>query len=337
VLIALAVLGLISALVLVPLDTDPLPSRAQPRPSYEQALAAFDSLHADEAPLVMPDGASLLFVHGHRTPRAIVLLHGLTNSPRQFRELGEQFHDRGYNVLVPRLPLHALRPGDIEALRSLTADKLRAYGDRAADIADGLGDTVLVIGLSTGGNVAAWMAHHRPDVARIVIVAPALKLARVPRVLSGPTMNLADRLPNITIRQKPDTARRHAYFGISTRALGETFRFGATVLREAEERAPVVSDLTLVTNDNDRTVDEYTAVALADAWTRRDGVHVTRYRFEKELALPHDVIDVSQRCGAPELVYPILVALVEKREPAPIATRAPCGGDGAPERAYPAP
>jgi esterase/lipase len=321
----------------VPLDTDPLPSRAQPRSTYEEALAAFDSLHAAEAPLVMPDGASLLFVQGHRTPRAIVLLHGLTNSPRQFRELGEQFRDRGYNVLVPRLPLHALRPGDVEVLRSLTAEKLRAYGDQAADIADGLGDTVLVIGLSTGGNVAAWMAHHRPDVARIVVVAPALKLARVPRVLSGPTMNLADRLPNITIRQQPDTTRRHAYFGVSTRALGETFRFGATIRREADERAPVVNDLTLVTNASDRTVDEPTALALADAWTSHYGVQVTRYRFERELALPHDVIDASQRCGAPEVVYPILVALIEKRAPAPIAARSRCGEDGARGNSPPGP
>jgi carboxylesterase len=229
-------------------------------------------------------------------------------------------------VLVPRLPLHGLRAGDVDVLQSLTADKLRAYGDRSADIAEGLGDTVLVIGLSTGGNVAAWMAHHRADVARIVVLAPALKLARVPGMLSTPTMNLADRLPNITIRQKPDTARPHAYFGVSTRALGETFRFGASVLREAEAHAPVVTDLVLVTNANDRTVDEKTALALADAWARHDGVRVTRYRFEQSLALPHDVIDASQRCGSPELVYPVLIALVERRDPPVASGRTECGG-----------
>jgi carboxylesterase len=323
-LIALAVLGFVSAVLMMPVDTAPLSSRAQPRASYAAAVAAFDSLLVEEAPLVMRDGGSLMYLHGGRTPRAIVLVHGLTNSPRQFRELAEQFHARGYNVIVPRLPLHGLRAGDVEALKTLTAEKLRTFADRAVDIADGLGDTVLVLGLSTGGNVAAWTAHHRADVSRVVVIAPALKLARLPAILAAPSMNLADRMPNVTIRQTPDTSRRHAYFGVSTRALAETFRFGATVVRDADERAPVVADLVLVTNGNDRTIDERAAFALADAWTRREGISVRRFRFESALALPHDLIDVSQRCGAPELVYPVLIALVEKREPPVGPGRTPC-------------
>jgi carboxylesterase len=268
----------------------------------------------------------MLRVHGARTPRAIVLVHGLTNSPRQFRELAEQFHGRGYNVIVPRMPLHGLRAGDVEVLKGLTAEKLRTYADRAADIADGLGDTVLVIGLSTGGDVAAWMAHHRPDVTRIVVVAPALKLARLPAKVAVPLMNLADRMPNVTIRQRPDTSRRHAYFGVSTRALAETFRFGATVVREAEASTPVVAQLALVTNGNDRTIDERAALALADAWGRREGVTVQRFRFDPALALPHDLIDVSQGCGAPAVVYPVLIALIERGDMSPLApARTPCG------------
>jgi esterase/lipase len=325
VLIALAVLGLVSALAMMPVDRRPLPSLAHPTATYESAVMAYDSLRALEAPLVTPDGASLIYLHGQRTPRALVLVHGITNSPRQFRELAEQFHARGYNVIVPRLPLHGLRAGDVDALRGLTADKLRDYADAAANVADGLGDTVLVMGLSTGGLVAAWMAHHRPDVTRIVVIAPAIKLARLPSMLAAPAMNLADRIPNVTIRQRPDTTRRHAYFGVSTRALAETFRFAATIVGEAEASPAVVSDLTLVTNGNDRTIDERAALALADAWDQHDAVSVVRYRFDPVERLPHDLIDVSQRCGAPSMVYPVLVALMEKREP-PSATRehGPC-------------
>lgn len=319
-LIALAVLGLVSALVMMPVDRTPLPSLAHPAVSYDSAVMAYDSLRAMEAPLVTPDGASLIYLHGHRTPRALVLVHGITNSPRQFRELAEQFHARGYNVIVPRLPLHGLRAGDVDALRALTAAKLRDYGDAAANVADGLGDTVLVMGLSTGGLVAAWMAHHRPDVTRIVVIAPAIKLARLPSMLAAPAMNLADRMPNVTIRQRPDTTRPHAYFGVSTRALAETFRFAATIVGEAEAGPALVHDLTLVTNGNDRTIDERAALALADTWGQHDGVSVLRYRFDPAERLPHDLIDVSQRCGAPNLVYPVLVALMEKRDPPP-ATR----------------
>jgi carboxylesterase len=329
-LIALAVLGLVSALVMMPVDRAPLPSHSRPLTDYDVAVATYDSVRAAEAPLVMPDGASLIYLHGHRTPRALVLVHGITNSPRQFRELAEQFHARGYNVIVPRLPLHGFRAGDVDALRALTAPKLRDYADAAADVADGLGDTVLVMGLSTGANVAAWMAHHRPDVTRIVIIAPAIKLARLPDLLATPAMNVADRMPNVTIRQRPDTARRHAYFGVSTRALAETFRFAATVVDESEAGPAMVHDITLVTNGNDRTVDERSAVALGDAWARHEGVIVIRYRFDPALGLPHDLIDVSQRCGAPDVVYPVLIALVERGEVPDVAgTRTPCRKDAA--------
>lgn len=325
-LIALAVLGFISALMMVPVDTGPLASSPHPTTGFEQAVAAFDSLRSREATLVMPDGGSLLYAHGRRMPRAIVLVHGLTNSPRQFRELAEQFHARGYNVIVPRLPLHGQRGADVAVLGTLTAEKLRDYADQSLDIADGLGDTVLVMGLSTGGNVAAWMALHRADVKRIVVIAPAIRLARIPAKLAAPAMNLMDRVPSMTIRQKPDTSRRHAYFGFSTRALAENFRFGASVVEESGREPPAVKELAIVTNGNDRTIDETSALGLASAWRRHDGVSVVTYRFDPALALPHDVIDVSQRCGMPEVVYPVLIGLMEGQPAAPApSTPARCG------------
>jgi carboxylesterase len=109
-LIALVFLGVITALATIPIDTRPLKSDPHPVADYASAAAAYDSLRAEEYGRVMPDGASLMLVHGSKTPRAIVLIHGLTNSPRQFRELAEQFYERGYNVIVPRLPEHGLEP-----------------------------------------------------------------------------------------------------------------------------------------------------------------------------------------------------------------------------------
>jgi carboxylesterase len=309
--IALAILGQFTGLAVVPIDTHPLHSTPHPFADYGAAISAYDSLRANEHGLVTPDGASLMFVHGRRTPRAIVLVHGLTNSPRQFRELGEQFHARGYNVIIPRLPEHGLDPADIAHLKRLTAEKYRDYADRAIDVAQGLGDSVFVIGLSAGGNVAAWIAQHRPDVSRVIVIAPAITVARIPGLLDAPAMNLMNRLPNLTIHQSPDSGRGHAYFGTATRGLGETLRFGATVMAADHEPA-AVRDITVVINDNDHTVDEGPALHLAEEWQAR-GSTVTRYRFDRALRLPHDVIDVTQRCGVPEVVYPALIALIEKQ------------------------
>lgn len=311
-LIALVFLGLLAGLAAVPIDTKPLVSDPHPIAAYISAIGAYDSLQSSESDRVMADGASLIFVHGSKTPRAIVLIHGLTNSPRQFRELGQQFYERGYNVIVPRLPEHGLEPADISHLKTLTAEKYRDYADRAIDIAQGLGDSVFVIGLSAGGNVAAWIAQHRYDVTRVIVIAPAITIARIPGLLDAPAMNLMERLPNVSIHQRPDTSRPHAYFGTSTRGLGETLRFGASVMA-ADQEPPAVRDITIVINDNDHTVDDAPALHLADVWRTRSDITTTTYRFDRALRLPHDVIDVTQPCGLPAIVYAALIDLLEKR------------------------
>ena len=324
--VAIILLGIFTGLAVIPIDTSPLVSHPHRIAEYVTAVATYDTVRTAERDVVMADGGSLIYVHGHRTPRAIVLVHGLTNSPRQFRELGQQFYERGYNVIVPRMQEHGLRAADIALLKTLTAEKYRDYADRAVDIASGLGDSVFVIGLSAGGNVAAWIAQRRPDVTRVIVIAPAITLGRVPGLLDAPAMNMMTRVPNITIRQKPDTARPHAYFGTSTRGLAETLRFGATIMA-ADDEAPMVRDVTFVLNANDRTVDEGPALHLAELWLERVGTTTSTYRFDGTLALPHDVIDVTQLCAMPDVVYPVLIALMEKAPPPPPPTvsSSPCG------------
>jgi esterase/lipase len=312
-LVALLVLSLLTAFVTVPIDTRSLAAAPHPSDDYGVAAATIDVMRTRDSGLVMPDGASVAYLHGHRTPRAVVPIHGLTNSPRQFRELAQLIFDRGDNVVVPRLPLHGLVAGDVDVLREVTAERYRSYADTAVDIARGLGDTVIVIGLSAGGNVAAWIVQHRADVARVIVVSPALTLARIPRLLATPAMNVLERVPNYTIRQAPDTLRPHAYFGVSTRGLGETLRFGASVMEDVERDPPLVRDITMVLNENDRTISARSATSLAERWRTRDGVSVTVHHFPRALRLPHDLIDVSQHCGMPSIVYPVLIALMDKR------------------------
>lgn len=319
----LALLGLITVLAVVPIDTSSLPSAPTPAPGHETSVARFAVVERAERDSTMDDARSVLLDHGTRTPRVVVLVHGFTNSPRQFRELGRLLYERGYNVLIPRLPEHGLRAGDVGALRSITAERYRDFADRAIDDAHGLGDSVMVIGLSAGGDVAIWIAQHRADVTRVVVIAPAISLARVPSPFDAPVMNLMMRVPNLTFHQAPDTLRPHAYFGVSTRAVGQTLRFGASVLRDVERGGPAVRDLALVLNGNDHTIDAAPVLRMAGLWRDRDGVRTALYRFDALLRLPHDVIDVTQRCGMPEVVYPVLVALLEARAPEPLTVTAP--------------
>jgi hypothetical protein len=136
-------------------------------------------------------------------------------------------------------------------------------------------------------------------------------------------MNLMTRVPNLTFHQTPDTLRPHAYFGVSTRAVGQTLRFGASVMSDVERGGPAVHDLALVVNANDHTIDAGPVARIADVWGRRGATRTALYRFPADLRLPHDVIDATQRCGMPDIVYPVVIALLEARTPDPTPTVPP--------------
>src|SRR5918992_3381886 len=75
-----------------------------PAPTYDDAIARAARRQAADDSVVARGGRSVLLTHGQRTPRAYVLLHGFTNSPSQFVDVGERLFATGDNVYVPRLP-----------------------------------------------------------------------------------------------------------------------------------------------------------------------------------------------------------------------------------------
>jgi esterase/lipase len=255
------------------------------------------------------DGESIILVHGTRTPRAMVLFHGLTNSPRQFRELAAALYDGGANVFVPRLPQHALRGANADDLGRLTAEALRDVGDAAIDLASGLGDTVVVLGLSLGGDVAAWTAQFRPEVYRAVIVAPTLGLAHISSTVATPMMNLTLRVPNYSKNYPRDSLRPDRTLGWSTHAVGQMLRLGAAVRRAADKRAPAARDIRVLVNAADRTVSRDAIDELAAHWSATGG-RVSMFEFPDSLRLPHDVIDPDKLTGNTSVVYPVLLALL---------------------------
>jgi len=48
-----------------------------------------------------------------------VLIHGTTNSPRQWEELGGALHALGHNVLILRMPHHGLESRSVGELKAL--------------------------------------------------------------------------------------------------------------------------------------------------------------------------------------------------------------------------
>lgn len=316
-LVGLAVVGvvLLGAVVvaLVPVGTGGLGARPDPATSYEAAVERFEAVAAAEAEGdVREECRSRLLTSGVRADRVVVLFHGLTNCPRQMVELAEQLHESGAAVLVLRAPDHGLE-GDVGEMGGVDAEDFRDYADDAVDIAAGLGDEVTVMGLSLGGMLAAWAAEQRSEVARAVVVAPALAVGGVPGFVADGFTNLFSRLPNLKLPSS-GTELPHAYApAIATHPTAQMFRLGKYVAEAADADAPTAS-VTVVLNDNDKTVSNDRAEELVDAW-ETSGAEVTVVRLPKSLGLPHDVVDVAQPEGKPDVVYPVLVALAEGRTP----------------------
>ena len=120
-----------------------------PRPatSYAAACERIDALLARDPPGLHPSYRHQVLAHGRQTERVVVLLHGITSSPPQFRALGELFHSRGHNVFIPCLPRHGMADRMTVELASLTADELRVWMDEVIDIAQGLGERVKELAL----------------------------------------------------------------------------------------------------------------------------------------------------------------------------------------------
>lgn len=258
-------------------------------PSYARSVAMIARRQAADDRVAVPLARSILLTRGAPTARVIVLLHGLTDSPRQFEAFAYRLYADGNNVFVPRFPRHGLRGGDARSLATLTASELRGFADSAMSEAAGLGDSVVVAGLSLGGTVAAWIGQQR-TIWRAVLIAPALEPGHIPSILGRPIIGLVDRLPDVTWRASRDAARPDREPGTSTRAIAELLELGGSVLREAARAAPRTQRLVLLVNANDHTVKESAAEALGRHWARH-GAAVSMLELPDSLRLPHNIID----------------------------------------------
>ena len=298
-----------------------LESHPDPATDYAAALQRLEELkaldHDDVNPLCLSRG----LLHGEKTRRAIVLVHGLTNCPQQWAPFADQLHARGINVLLPRMPHHGLADRLTTDLGNLRAEELRDFSDRVVDIAAGLGDEVVLAGISAGGIVAAWAGQYRPELTKSVMIAPSLALGSFGGKAQLLFMNIGLMLPDIATQKftKVDMAMPYAYVGWSSRALGEVLRFGLATFLTAMKERPAAQNLLVVTNANDPAVNNSITRQLVSLWQARGLQQVTFYEFDRREELEHDLIDPNNPKQRVDFVYPILLDMLT-RDDVPGAT-----------------
>ena len=172
ILMGLVLIGAV-ALVGTPLLDPDLRARPHPAADYSDAVARIKATEDAEASLsLLPEGHSIALLAGVRTATAVVIFHGYTSAPEQFRTIAQGYRNQGFNVWAPRLPYNGEADAMTNEQSRLTSEVVRDFADASIDVARGLGDSVLVVGLSAGGSIGVWAAVARPDVSRVILISP---------------------------------------------------------------------------------------------------------------------------------------------------------------------
>jgi pimeloyl-ACP methyl ester carboxylesterase len=293
----------------------------QPTQNYHEAMAQFAELQARDTDDLFPECRSTLLTHGKQVSQTIVLLHGITNCPAQFAAVSQQFYDLGYNVLIPRLPHHGLADPMTTEIAQLTAEELVAAADEAVDIATGLGEEVTVVGFSTGGTMAAWVAEQRPEVDETVLLSPFLSPNAYPAWVIRPLARVLLLMPNQFwwwdgTLQDQTPGPRYGYPRYPTHAMAQVMRLSFALRSEAKQRAPQSKMLVVVTNAGPReTVDNAVTAELVEEWQRWEQTEVVTFELASTLDLKHNYIDPNtpdQPVDVAQVVHPLLMDLLHR-------------------------
>ncbi|HBY99086.1 MAG: alpha/beta fold hydrolase [Ardenticatenaceae bacterium] len=172
---------------------------------------------ADAQPFFWPAG-----------PTACLLVHGLTSTPYEVREIGSVLHHAGYTVRGIRLPGHGTRPEDligiswpewIVAVEAAWADLARAH------------ERIFAIGSSLGASLVLWLAADHP-LSGVVGLGTPVRLRRMARFarLIARVRPLIPKRPSGSSIRDPEARARHP-------------SYGATAMHAAAEMASLVARL----------------------------------------------------------------------------------------------
>ncbi len=123
--------------------------------------------------------------HPEGIRKAVVLVHGLSDSPYFMTGIGEYFFSNlGYNVYMPLLQCHGLKEPD--GMEDVDLEEWKANVSFAVNAAASKSAEVSVGGLSTGGTLSYLMGAVNPKVnGSVYLFSAALNLAGGPFGLTG--------------------------------------------------------------------------------------------------------------------------------------------------------
>lgn len=303
------------ALAFVPMPIPSIAPGAKERePGFAEALERASGEQNSLPPPLNPVCAAKVLHHGKPTRKVFLLLHGLSNCPAQFAELGKQLHAMGHTVVIPRMPFHGHKDRLTPDYRRLNLRRLSLWVRESLEWAHGLGEEVIVAGLSVNGVTAAWIAQERGDVRRCLVLAPFLAPAGISLSAALPIGRALARSPNVFLwwnaeLREANPGPPHAYPRFPTQVIGNFLVLGAHVLARAQKFPPACPQIAVVCSEADSAISIPAVRELASGWMQ-NGAFVEEVWFPAGEKIPHDFIDPSQPNQKTGNVYPRLLQLL---------------------------
>jgi carboxylesterase len=150
-------------------------------------------------------------------PIGVLLSHGFTGSPASIRPWAEALAEKGYGVVVPRLPGHGTtwQECNTTTWEDWYGEVARAFDQLCLDH-----DAVVVGGLSMGGALVLRLAEEHPDrVAGVVVVNPAVRLGRLDLKFLPVVKHLVPSVAGIVNDIKKPGVTEHGYTRTPLKAL----------------------------------------------------------------------------------------------------------------------
>jgi len=149
-----------------------------------------------------------------KTKIAFLYLHGFSASQAEGAPVHTNIAKKyNANLYLSRLDEHGIDRGD-STMFWLNADNYEASAEKALQIAEKLGDEVVVIGTSAGGALTLFLASRHPEIKAIVLYSPCVKLFdKTAVVLNKPWgLQIARKATGGKVQRNPSDSRDHSNY-----------------------------------------------------------------------------------------------------------------------------
>lgn len=212
-------------------------------------LARLD-LHSDQVEEIIDANAPFMWMpkeNSFNKKRAILLIHGLYNSPFSLKDLGHVFYQQGFLVYGILLPGHGTVPGD---LLHIQRQSWQQAIDFAVNVFKDRIDELYLCGMSTGGLLCVdyHFRHPQMKIQGLITLAPALKIKNIAAPLSPWIAKLCPWL------EKNDQNNYTKYRSFATQPVTEVYRLGKEVLQKMQAKKYLDTRLFMAFSHSDQVI-----------------------------------------------------------------------------------